>query len=108
MPTPIFNYRLNHVIVPMVFINREKINGKLTGKWHIAVWIDGVGRFKLDDESGLWERTIPRHVLEIRNETEWEQLDPSVRQRDKNEGWQRVTPDELVENLIEAGVLRCL
>lgn len=108
MPAPLFNYRLNHVVVPMVFINREKVNGKLTGKWHIAVWIDGVGRFKLDDETGLWKRTIPPHVLEIRNETDWEQLDAVQRQRDKNDGWQRVTPDELVEKLIEAGVIRCI
>src|ERR1039457_3323067 len=108
MPATLFNYRLNHVVVPMVFNNRERANGKLTGKWSISVWLDGFGRFKLDDDTGLWERTIPNHVLEIRNETEWEQLDPSVRQLDKNEGWLRVTPDEMVEKLIEAGVLRCL
>ncbi|MFZ1916561.1 MAG: hypothetical protein WAU58_03235 [Terriglobales bacterium] len=105
---PLFNFRLNHVVVPMIFINRERDKGELTGKWQIAVWIDGVGRFTLDDESGLWERTIPHHVLEIRNEAEWEQLDPTVRQKDKNEGWQRVTPNELVEKLIETGVLRCI
>ena len=105
---PIFNYRLNHVVVPMVFIKRERINGKLTGQWSISVWLDGVGRFKLDDETGLWERTIPHHVLEIRNETEWQQIDAVQRQGDKNEGWQRVMPDELVEKLIEAGVLRCV
>jgi hypothetical protein len=105
---PLFNFRLNHVIVPMIFINRERDKGKLTGKWQIAVWINGVGRFTLDDESGLWERTVPHHVLEIRNEEEWEQLDPVVRQKDEHEGWQRVTPNELVEKLIESGVLRCI
>ena len=105
---PLFNYRLNNTIVPMVFIKREKVNGELTGKWSISVWLDGIGRFKLDDESGLWEMTVPHHVLEIRNETEWEQLDPSLRQRDKNEGWQRVTPEGFVETLIAEGVLRCL
>jgi hypothetical protein len=47
-------------------------------------------------------------VLEIRNEAEWEQLDSAQRQQDKNEGWQRVTPNELVEKLIETGVLRCI
>ena len=73
----------------------------------ISVWIDGIGRFMLDDETGLWDRTIPPHVLEIRNETEWEQLDAGQRQTDKNEGWRRVTPDEMVEKLIEAGVIRC-
>ncbi len=105
MPVPIFNYRLNRVVVPMVFIKRERVNGKLNGKWSISVWLDGVGRFKLDDETGLWERTLPPHILEIRNETEWGQLDASVRQRNKNDGWRRVTPVQLVEAIIEAGAL---
>ncbi len=101
---PIFNFRLNSTIVPMVFLKREKGNDK----WSISVWIDGVGRFKLDDESGLWERTIPPHVLEIRNESEWKQFDPCARQLVGNDGWLRVTPCQLVEALIEAGVLKCI
>jgi len=108
MPPPEFSFRLNHIVVPMIFINREKVNGELTGKWSISVWLDGVGRFTLDDETGLWERTIPHHVLEIRNETDWERLDPTMRGLDKNDGWQRVTPNELVEKLIETGVLVCV
>jgi hypothetical protein len=102
---PQFNFRLNGTVVPMIFINRERINGKLTGRCHIAVWIDGVGRFMLDDDSALWERTIPHHVLEIRNETEWEHLDPEVRQSDEKMGWRRVTPDELIAVLISEGVI---
>jgi hypothetical protein len=40
-----FSFRLNGVIVPMVFINRERVLGLLTGRRHIAVWVDGIGRF---------------------------------------------------------------
>jgi hypothetical protein len=67
-----FSLRLNRTIVPMIFINRERVNGKLTGKRHIAVWIDGVGRFTIDDDEQLREMTFPKHVLEYRNETQWE------------------------------------
>jgi hypothetical protein len=102
---PEFSFRLNGVIVPMVFVNRERVKGKLTGRRHIAVWIDGIGRFTIDDDSGLWDMTFPKHVLEYRNETEWEKADFTVRCTIKDEGWQRVTPDELVEVLICAGII---
>ena len=32
---PLFSFRLNGTIVPMVFINRERVDGKLTGRLHI-------------------------------------------------------------------------
>lgn len=102
---PEFSFRLNGVIVPMVFVNRERVGGKLTGRRHIAVWIDGVGRFTIDDDSNLWEMTFPKHVLEYRNETEWENADSTVREISQTDGWQRVTPDELVEVLVLAGVV---
>ena len=100
---PLFNFRLNGTIVPMIFINRERVNGKLTGRRHVAVWIDGIGRFPIDEQ--LREMNFPRHVLEYRNETEWEKCDPAERQTIRNEGWQRVTPDELVRALVSAGVI---
>jgi hypothetical protein len=104
--SPEFSFRLNGTIVPMIFINRERKNGKLTGRRHIAVWIDGIGRFTIDDDSYLWDMTFPKHLLEYRNETEWENLDPSVRQTTMDEGWQRVRPDELLAVLVGAGVIR--
>jgi hypothetical protein len=61
------------------------VAGKLTGRRHIAVWIDGVGRFTLDDDEQLWEMSFPKHVLEYRNESEWQSLDPIVRQTIKDE-----------------------
>ena len=102
---PEFSFRLNGVVVPMVFVNRERVKGKLTGRRHVAVWIEGIGRFTIDDDSNLWEMTFPKHVLECRNETEWEKADPTERQMSQTEGWQRVTPDELVEVLICAGIV---
>jgi hypothetical protein len=90
----------------MVFINQERVKGRLTGRRHIAVWVDGIGRFTLDDDSNLWEMTFPKHLLEYRNETEWEKSDPAERQTIKNEGWLRVTPNQLVAVLVSAGVIR--
>ena len=103
---PLFSFRLNGTIVPMVFIKREGVNGKLTGRRHIAAWIDGIGRFRIDDDEQLREMTFPRHVLEYRNETEWEKSGEAERRMIGNEGWQRVTPDELVRTLMSAGVVR--
>jgi hypothetical protein len=102
---PLFSFRLNGTVVPMIFINRERVGGKLTGRRHIAVWIDGIGRFTLDDDEQLWEMTFPKHLLEYRNETEWEKSDPPTRRTSGNEGWQRATPDELVAALVNAGVI---
>ena len=76
---PLFNFRLNGTVVPMIFINCERVNGKLTGRRHIAVWIDGVGRFTIDDDEQPWEMTFPKHVLEYRNETEWEKSSQAER-----------------------------
>ena len=49
--------------------------------------------------------SFPKHVLEYRNETLWEKSRQAERQTIKNEGWQRVTPDELVGALVRAGVV---
>lgn len=102
---PEFSFRLNGTVVPMIVINRERVNGELTGRRHIAVWIEGSGRFTIDDDSNLWELTVPKHRLEYRDERTWEKLDPLVRHMDKDEGWRRVTPDELVAVLIKAGLI---
>ena len=78
---PEFSFRLNGTIVPMLFIQKERVHGKLTGKKQLkAVWIDGIGRFTIDDDSHPWEFTFPPHVLEYRNETDWDIASPAVRQ----------------------------
>jgi hypothetical protein len=60
-----------------------------------------------DDDTHPWEFTFPQHILEYRNETEWESLTPSARQMDKQEGWRRVAPHELLDVLELAGVIHC-
>jgi hypothetical protein len=45
---PLFNYRLNHVVVPMVFINREKVNGN-----SLANGILPFGSMALDASSSM-------------------------------------------------------
>jgi hypothetical protein len=105
---PEFSYRLNGTIAPMLYIFRERVDGKLTGWMRLtAVWIDGIGRFTIDDDTQPWEFTFPQRVLEYRNETEWESLAPSTRQLDKQEGWRRVAPHELLDVLESAGVIHC-
>ena len=69
------------------------------------MWIDGVGRFPIDDDEQLREMNFPRHILEYRNETQWERSSHVERQTISNEGWHRVTPDELVKVLVSAGVI---
>ena len=103
---PKFNFRLNGRVFPMIIINREKVNGRLTGRRHISAWIDGVGRFLLDDDDYLWERTYPAHLLEYRNETVWESLSCQQRLEIENDGWRKASPDELVQILIAQGVIR--
>jgi hypothetical protein len=58
--------------VPFVFVNRERVNGKLTGRRHVAVYIDGVGRFEIDNDEHLWTESFAESVLEYRNDTQWE------------------------------------
>jgi len=99
-----FSFRLNGQPVPMIFIDRERINGKLTGRRHISVWVEGIGRFTIDDDEHLWESAFPDCVLEYRNETAWENVDPLA---SNDKGWQQVTPDELVAVLECAGVIDC-
>lgn len=102
-----FSFRLNGTVVPMLFIQKERANGKLTGKLRLtSVWIDGIGRFNVDTDSQPWEFTFPQHVLEYRNESDWDDADPVVKQIDEHEGWRRVSPDELVIVLENAGVIK--
>jgi hypothetical protein len=104
---PEFSFRLNGVNVPMLFISRERSNGRLTGRRHVAVYVEGIGRFTIDDDANLWNEAFQGSVLEYRNDTEWENVNPLKRQMRKDGGWQQVTPDELIAVLKCAGVFDC-
>jgi hypothetical protein len=104
---PEFRFRLNGQIMPELFIQRAMVNGEPIGQWEIAVEIDGLGRFTLDDNSNLWDAALPQFILEFRDETSWALLPQAKRWASKDKGWNRVTPRELVEILESAGVITC-
>ena len=83
------------------------MNSEPIGEWQIAVDIDGIGRFTIDDNSQLWDPALPQFVLELRDETSWALLPQAERWASKDKGWNRVTPVELVEILESAGVITC-
>jgi hypothetical protein len=104
---PEFRFRLNGQIMPELFIQRAMVNGEPIGQWEIAVEIDGLGRFTIDDNSNLWDPALPQFMLEYRDETSWALLPIPIRQASEDKGWNRVTPEELVEILESAGVTTC-
>jgi hypothetical protein len=102
---PEFRFRLNDEIIPEIFIQHAMVDGEPTGEYQIAVDIDGLGRFTIDDNSHLCDDALPKFILEYRNETEWEQVDPILRRMSKDKGWKTVTPQELGAVLESAGVI---
>jgi hypothetical protein len=103
--SPEFRFRLNGAILPQLFTQRELIHGEAIGEWQIAVDIDGIGRFTIDDNSNLWDPALPQFVLEFRDETSWALLPIPDRQASKDKGWNRVTPQELVAILQSEGII---
>ena len=101
-----FRFRLNGEIIPELFIQRAMVSGEPTGEYQIAVEIDGLGRFTIDDNSNLWDPALPQFVLEYRDETSWALLPTAEKRASKDKGWNRVTPQELVEILQSAGAIR--
>jgi len=103
---PEFRFRLNGRIMPEIFIQPTMVNGEPTGEYEIAVEIDGLGRFAIDDNSHLWDDSLPQFILEYRDETSWALLPVAERRSSMDKGWKRVTPQELVAILQSAGVIK--
>jgi hypothetical protein len=103
---PEFRFRLNGRIMPEIFIQRAMVDGAPCGEYEIAVDIDGLGRFAIDDNSDLWDDSLPHFILEYRNETAWAMLPVAERRSSVAKGWNRVTPQELVAILESAGVIK--
>jgi len=103
---PEFRFRLNGRIMPEIFIQRALVDGAPCGEWQIAVEIDGLGRFTIDDNSHLWDDSLPKFVLEYRDETAWALLPVAERRSSVDKGWNRVTPQELGAILELAGVIK--
>jgi len=101
-----FRFRLNGDIMPEIYIQRAMVDGEPVGQWEITVDIDYLdGRFTLDDSSHLWDPALPQFVLEYRDETAWALLPIEVCRTMQDKGWNRVTPQELVEILQAAGAI---
>jgi len=106
MPTE-FRFRLNGDIMPELFIQRAMVDGEPVGEYQIAVEIKYLdGRITLDDNSHLWDPALPQFVLEYRDETSWDLIPLEICRTMKDRGWNRVTPQELVQILRSAGAIR--
>jgi hypothetical protein len=92
--------------MPEIFIQRALVDGEPVGEWQIVVDIDGLGKITLDDNSNLWDPALPQFILEFRDETSWVLLPQAERWASVDKGWQRVTPQELVEILELAGAIK--
>jgi hypothetical protein len=102
-----FRFRLNGRIMPEIFVGRAMVNGEPLGEWQIAVDIDGLGRFSIDDNSTLWDDSLPKFVLEYRDETAWALLPSTEKRASKDKGWKTVIPQELLRVLETAGYIAC-
>jgi hypothetical protein len=100
-----FRFRLNGEIMPEIFIQRAMVDGEPIGDWEIEVDVYGIGRFTIDDNTNLWDPSLPKFVLEFRDETSWALLPIPDRQASLDKGWHRTTPNELVEILESSGVI---
>jgi len=103
---PEFRFRLNGEIIPEIFVQRALVHREPVGEWQIVVDIDGLGKITLDDNSDLWDPALPQFVLEFRDETSWALLPQTERHGSTDKGWNRVTPQELVEILESEGAIK--
>jgi hypothetical protein len=101
---PEFRFRLNGQIMPEIFIQPTMVDGEPTGNYEIAVEIDGLGRFTVDDNAHLWDAALPHFILEYRDETAWALLPQAERRSSVDKGWKTVTPQGLIAVLESAGI----
>jgi len=104
---PDFRFRLNGVIIPEILIRPEMLNRAPTGNWHIAVNDWTIGSFTIDNNENLWDKDLPKFMLEFRNETAWALTPVTDRCTSKDQGWKKVTTQELLAVLQAAGIIRC-
>jgi hypothetical protein len=102
---PEFRFRLNGIVVPEIRIQRAMIDGQPVGDLQIAVRDEDIGWFTIDGNEHLWDKRLPRFILEYRNETEWSRTDPLQRRISKDKGWKTVTTQKLLRMLQTAGYI---
>jgi hypothetical protein len=103
---PTFRFRLNGVVMQEICVQRQVVDGRLTEKLELAVRDEDFGWFTVDDNEGLWDEHLPRFQLHVRNETEWLALDPILKHRSLTKGWKRMSPEEVISMLRDAGIIR--
>jgi len=91
---PEFRFCLNGEVVQNIRVQREMIDGKATGRRQIAVAIEGIGWFTIDDNENLWDKDLPRFVLKY-----------AIVPIAAGQGWTKVTTMELLEVLESAGAI---
>ena len=91
---PEFRFCLNGEVVRSIRVEHEMIDGEPIGKRRIAVEIEGIGWFTIDDNENLWDKDLPKFVLKY-----------TTIPMEAAQGWQRVTTTELLEVLESAGLI---
>lgn len=81
--------RVNDIDVTELRVQHTLVNGALTDEREIAVLVDGLGWFTLNDNN-LWDNALPQFILEC----------------DRGNGWNRTTVNEFLEILRSTGVIQ--
>jgi hypothetical protein len=102
---PEFRFRLNGIYLPEIRIERAMISGQPVGDLQVAVRDETIGQFTIDGNENLWDKDLPRFVLEYRNETDWQQRELLEKRADKQKGWRTVSPRKLLRVLQTAGYI---
>jgi hypothetical protein len=92
---PAFRFCLNGEVIRSIRVQHEMIDGKPTSKRQIAVEIEGIGWFAIDDNENLWDKDLPKFVLKY-----------TTIPMAAGQGWQRVSTKELLNVLESAGLIQ--
>ena len=91
---PEFRFCLNGEVIRSLRVKREMIDGRPTNKRQIAVEIEGIGWFTIDDNENLWDKDLPKFVLKY-----------TTIPMAAGQGWKKVTTQELLDVLESAGLI---
>src|SRR5208282_724821 len=91
---PEFRFCLNGEVIRSIRVQHEMIDGEPIGKRQIAVDIEGIGWFAIDDNENLWDKDLSKFVLKY-----------TTIPMAAGQGWQRVTTAELLDVLESAGLI---
>ena len=103
---PEYQFRVNGVIVSEIRVQRKLVNGEPVGELQIAVRDTTIGWFVIDDNANLWDGSLPKFVLEYRDESAWTLIPAIERSRIRGKGWKQVTPQELIAILESTGAIQ--